>query len=174
MSTAALDSQEQKFAETSEQKQSSHHKKPGTLGDKLGVLTEATVKSMEPALNWISQKTIAVLPESITHAQEDAFREARRKEALAAANIAPSPPPPALPTLTQAANDFGDHIGESMTKAFEPLTQYYLKKFPNAARSGPFALEQGPSAVVEPPILAADPTEAAAPGVTPIEAAPVK
>lgn len=129
---------------------------------------------MEPALTWLTEKTIAILPESITHAQEDALKAQQRKEAIAAGHADPAPPPPPRPTITQAASDLGDHIGESVNKAFEPLANAYIKHFPNASRSGPFSLEQGPSAVVEPPVLAADPAEAAAPGVEPVEAAPVK
>lgn len=100
----------------------------------LLVLTEVTVQKMAPVADWVRKATIAVLPEALTHAQQDAEREEQRKQALTAAiaagqPVALSPPPPQLPTFAAASSDFGTHIAESITHAVEPITKKWEAKF---------------------------------------------
>ena len=89
---------------------------------------------MAPVADWVRKATIAVLPEALTHAQQDAEREEQRKQALTAAiaagqPVALSPPPPQLPTFAAASSDFGTHIAESITHAVEPITKKWEAKF---------------------------------------------
>ena len=89
---------------------------------------------MAPVAEWVRKATIAVLPEALTHAQQDAEREEQRKQALTAAiaagqPVALSPPPPQLPTFAAATSDFGTHIAESITHAVEPITKKWEAKF---------------------------------------------
>jgi hypothetical protein len=98
-------------------------------------LAEATIQKVEPAANWVREKATAVLPESITHAKEDAKIDAERREAIdrmqgeAARDLGTTinDAPKEKISFREALKDVGTHVGESMSTLLEPVVQQYQR-----------------------------------------------
>ena len=118
----------------SKQQQAAIHSKPGTLGEKIGVLNEAAAQKLAPATEWIREKANAVLPESITHANRDAEKmrddDAQKEGDVSLKAAAPSSVKPAADPISfrAALTDVGTHTYESIAHTVNPIVAPIIAK----------------------------------------------